>query len=126
MAFQTEWIVEPYIISTTFTGRTSVHDMKMAMLEYLGAAQLEQNLYILMDFMQAENVPSKLLDMPILAQIINHGNIRWLVIAKEAADSSYMTQFLARDKVKTVRSREEALKFLIAMMRLEMSDDTSK
>ena len=125
MAFQTEWIVEPYIISTTFTGRTSVHDMKMAMLEYLGAAQQEQNLYILMDFMGAENVPNKLLDMPILAQIINHGNTRWLVIAKEAADSSYMTQFLMRDKVKTVRSREEAIKFLVAMMKLEMSGDNT-
>lgn len=115
MAFHTTWLDEPYILVTTFSDVVTSIDLKMAMLEYLGAAQ-EQPTYFLMDFTQANYVPEKLLDLPLLLQVMNHANTRWMAIVKPESDASYMTQLLTKDRSRIYRDRESAVYFLRKMI----------
>ncbi len=121
MTFLTGWIHEPYILGTDFTELTSVGDVNMAMLEYLGAIQ-EQEMYFLMDFTATGDVPGELLKLPSMLQVVTHANTRWIAIVKPekpGSASSTMTQMLARDKIKTFRDRQTALAFLRSMVRLD-------
>jgi hypothetical protein len=121
MAFHTKWLDEPYILVTDFAGVVTSIDLKMAMLEYLGASQ-EQPMYFLLDFMQANYVPEKLLDLPLLLQVMNHANTRWLVIVKPEVEASYMTQILTKDRARVFRDRESAASFLRKMVELESAE----
>ncbi len=115
MAFRTRWLQEPHILETHFAGVVTSIDLKMAMLEYLGAAQ-EQPMYFLLDFMEANYVPEKLLDLPLLLQVMNHANTRWLVIVKPEVEASYMTQILTKDRTRVFRDRATAEQFLRKMV----------
>lgn len=114
MAFRTEWVAAPHILGTQFTDSTTVSELKLVFLEYLGAAQ-EQDIYFLLDFTGVV-VPNQLLTLPSLLQVINHANTRWMVIVKAQSAASYMTKLLNRDKVKIYRERDTALSFLKAMV----------
>ena len=118
MPFRTEWVHDPYILATKFSGRVSGSELKVVMPEYLGAVQV-QTMYFMLDFMEADGVPPEMLNLPAILQVINHANTRWLVLAKPESASSYMTQLLSRDKVKTFRDRETALGFLRGMVRVD-------
>lgn len=120
MSFRTEWLEEPYILGTHFDQHSSVSEVHLVMLEYLGAAQ-QQPIYFLLDFSET-NAPSGLLSLPSLLQVINHANTRWLVIVKPASMFSSMTQLLSRDKVKIMRDSASALEFLRGMVRLDNSE----
>lgn len=120
MSFRTEWLVEPYILGTSFDQNSSVSEVHLVMLEYLGAAQ-SQECYFLLDFSNTV-APSALLTLPSLLQVINHANTRWLVIVKSASNYSSMTQMLSRDKVKIVRDSVSGLEFLQAMLRLDLAE----
>lgn len=121
MTFRTEWIREPYILGTTFSNNTSVTDLNLIMLEYLGAAQ-EQKVYFLLDFSNVV-VPNELLSLPSLLQVINHANTKWLGIVKAETSSSYMTKLLTRDKVKMFRTREDAISFLETMVKIDQGEE---
>lgn len=121
MPFLSKWVNEPYILKTHYTGRVSGSELKVSMLEYLGAAQT-QPMYFMMDFLEADGVPQEMLNLPAILQVINHANTRWLVLIKNESASSYMTQLLTRDKVKTFRDRETALGFLRGMVRIDTGE----
>ncbi|MDQ7025953.1 MAG: hypothetical protein Q9P01_03960 [Anaerolineae bacterium] len=125
MPFLSTWVHEPYILKTYFSGRVSGSELKVSMLEYLGAAQT-QPMYFMMDFLDADGVPNEMLNMPAILQVINHANTRWLILVKQESASSYMTQLLSRDKVKTYRDRETALAFLRAMVRIDTGEILEK
>ena len=121
MPFLSEWIHEPYILATRYTGRVSGGELKVSMLEYLGAVQT-QPMYFMMDFLDSDGVPQEMLNLPAILQVINHANTRWLILVKHESASSYMTQLLSRDKVKTYRDRQTALNFLRAMVRVDTGE----
>lgn len=125
MPFLSEWVHEPYILKTHYTGRVSGSELKVSMLEYLGAAQT-QPMYFMMDFLDSDGVPNEMLNMPAILQVINHANTRWLILVKHESASSYMTQLLSRDKVKTYRDIETALGFLRAMVRIDTGEILEK
>jgi hypothetical protein len=118
MPFFSEWVDEPYILATRYSGRVSGGELKVSMLEYLGAAQT-QPMYFMMDFLDSDGVPQEMLNLPAILQVINHANTRWLILVKHESAASYMTQLLSRDKVKTFRDRATALGFLRAMVRID-------
>ncbi|MCA9913906.1 MAG: hypothetical protein KC496_11180 [Anaerolineae bacterium] len=122
MAFHTSWLEEPFILATTFSDVVTSIDLKMAMLEYLGAAQ-EQPTYFLLDFTQANYVPEKLLDLPLLLQVMNHANTRWLAIVKPESEASYMTQILTKDRTRIFRDRESAAYFLRKMIAYDAAEE---
>ncbi|MEO1288087.1 MAG: hypothetical protein AAFV93_09970 [Chloroflexota bacterium] len=119
MTFRTEWVAD-HILGTTFNTSTSVSELNLVMLEYLGAAQ-EQKVALLLDFSDVL-VPNDMLSMPSLLQVINHANTQWLAIVKTETSSSYMTKLLVRDKVKMFRDRQTAIDFLQAMIRIDGYD----
>lgn len=123
MAFRTEWLHDPYILATTFTENLTATDLKIALLEYVGAAHELSDMYFLMDFSGVPQVPNRLLQTPLLLQVVNHGNTRWLAVVKPEDPSSYMTRLLTRDKLKTFRDRESARAFLEGMVRLDLGVD---
>ena len=121
MPFISEWINEPYILATNYSGRVSGGELKVSMLEYLGAVQT-QPMYFMMDFLESDGVPQEMLNMPAILQVINHANTRWLIMVKTENAYSYMTQLLSRDKVKIYRDRQTALGFLRAMVRIDTGE----
>lgn len=114
MTFRTEWVATPHVLGTQFESNTTISELKLVFLEYLGAAQ-EQDAYFLLDFTGVV-VPNQLLTLPSLLQVINHANTRWMVIVKEQTANSFMTKLLNRDKVKIYRERDTALSFVKAMV----------
>jgi hypothetical protein len=123
MAFRTEWLHDPYILATTFTENLTATDLKIALLEYVGAAHELSDMYFLLDLSGVPQVPNRLLQTPLLLQVVNHGNTRWLAVVKPEDPSSYMTRLLTRDKLKTFRDRESARAFLENMVRLDLGVD---
>jgi hypothetical protein len=122
MTFHTEWVNEPYIMETIYEGRVSGNDLQMSMLEHLGAVQ-EQDLYILLDFSDADRVPPSLLELPALSQVVGHGNMRWLAIVNPEGDTdSYTAHLMVNDKVKIFLNRESAVAFLRGMVRTDTGD----
>ena len=121
MPFISEWIHEPHILATRYSGRVSGGELKVSMLEYLGAVQT-QPMYFMMDFLESDGVPQEMLNMPAILQVINHANTRWLIMVKTENAYSYMTQLLSRDKVKIYRDRQTALGFLRAMVRIDTGE----
>ena len=121
MPFISEWINEPYILATHYSGRVSGGELKVSMLEYLGAVQT-QPMYFMMDFLESDGVPQEMLNMPAILQVINHANTRWLILVKSESAYSYMTQLLSRDKVKIYRDTQTALSFLRAMVRIDTGE----
>mgnify|MGYP000250566100 CR=1 FL=1 len=121
MTFRTQWLDELHILHTVFENNPSMGDLNLVMLEYLGAAQ-EQEIYFLLDFTGVD-VPTNILKLPALLQVINHGNTQWLCLVKPEAKSSYMTRLLSRDKVKTFRKTENAIGFLRGMILSEKGND---
>lgn len=119
MAFQTQWVNEPYIIETYYTGQVSGSEFDMNMLEYLGIVQA-QPVYILLDLSEVESLPMQLLQLSSVGQVINHANTSWLaVVMPEQAENIRTTRMLARDKVKLFPDRVDALAFLRAMVRID-------
>lgn len=114
MTFRTEWVASPHVLGTQFEDNTTISELKLVFLEYLGAAQ-EQDIYFLLDFTGVA-VPNQLLTLPSLLQVINHANTSWMVIVKAQAAGSFMTKLLNRDKVKIYRERDTALSFVKAMV----------
>ena len=123
MSFRSEWLVEPHILGTSFEQNTSISELNLVMLEYLGVAQ-ELSMYFLLDFSRV-NTPTGLLTLPSLLQVINHGNTNWLVLVKAESNSSYMSKMLARDKVKIFHDTDTALSFLYEMLSLDTGQDFS-
>ncbi|GAB5492773.1 MAG: hypothetical protein Phog2KO_29880 [Phototrophicaceae bacterium] len=114
MTFRTQWLDEIPVLHTVFEDSTSMSELNLVMLEYLGAAQ-EQEVHFLLDF-TGINVPTNILKLPALLQVINHGNTKWLCLVKPETRASYMTRLLSRDKVKTFRKTDNAISFLQGMI----------
>ncbi len=119
MAFYTEWINEPYIIATNYTGHVLGSEFDMNMLEYLGIVQA-QPAYILLDMSKVESLPTQLLQLSSLGQVIAHPNSSWLsIVIPGQVENIRTTRMLARDKVKLFPDRNTALAFLRAMVRVD-------
>lgn len=119
MAFQTQWIHDPYIIETVYSGQVSGSEFDMNMLEYLGIVQ-SQPAYILLDLSEVASLPSQLLQLSSLGQVINHANTAWLaVVMPGQSEYARTTRMLARDKVKLFPDRTSALAFLRGMVRAD-------
>jgi len=121
MPFQSDWINEPYILMTAYSGYVTGGDMDTSMLQYLGVAQA-QPIYILLDFTRADRVPSKVLELSSISQVINHGNTRWFIIVSPKDQASYATRLLSGAKIKTFHDRVSAVAFLRGMIRLDTGE----
>jgi len=122
MPYQSQWVHEPYIRVTGYVGRVTIEDLKATTLEYLRILQ-QQKLYCVLDFTESEGgVPSQVLNMPSLLQIINHANTMWLAIISPTGESTYTAQLLIREKVKIFADRATALAFVRAMVRMDTGE----
>lgn len=122
MTFITNWLHEPYIMATTFTGMVAVTEVDTVMLEYLGALQETEDLYFLLDFARSASVPTTLLRLSSISQVVNHGNTRWFAVVNPVGFDQLTTRLLVRDKVKVFDTREKGLGFLRGMVRLDKGE----
>jgi len=122
MTFMTKWINEPYIMGTVFTGMVAVNEVDTAMLEYLGALQQEQEMYFLLDFARAASIPTTLLRLSSISQVVNHANTRWFAVVNPVGFDQFTTRLLVRDKVKVFDNRDKGLGFLRGMVRLDKGE----
>lgn len=119
MTFHTEWVYDPYIIETRYSGLVSASEVDMNMLEYLGIVQA-QAVYILLDLSKVDSLPNQLLQLSSLGQVIAHPNASWVgIVTPGQPEYIRTTRMLAQDKVKLFQERESALSFLRAMLRVD-------
>lgn len=119
MPYMTRWIHEPYILDTTFTGILSVSEIDEVMNDYLARLTEQSSLYILVNFARAVTIPTTLLQMDSVVEVLNHENLQWLVMVNPVGFDSNTTRLLAQDKVKVFDNKEKALGFLRGMVRLD-------
>lgn len=119
MPYMTRWIHEPYILDTTFTGILSISEIDEVMNDYLVRLGEQSSLYILVNFARAVTVPTNLLQISSIIEVINHNNLQWLVTVNPVGFDSNTTRLLAQDKVKVFNNKESALGFLRGMVRLD-------
>lgn len=119
MPNMTRWKHEPYILDTTFTGILSVDEIDEIMNDYLGRLNEGASLYLMVNFARAVSIPTTLLQMDSVVEVLNHANLQWLVMVNPVGFDSNTTRLLAQDKVKVFESKEKALGFLRGMVRLD-------
>jgi len=115
----TRWIHEPYILDTTFTGLLSVDEVDEVMNDYLSKLDNDSQLYIMVNFSRAVTIPTTLLQMESVIEVLNHDNMQWIVLVNPTGFDSNTTRLLAQDKVKVLDNKDNALGFLRGMVRLD-------
>lgn len=119
MPFMTTWVHKPYIVKTVFTGITSITEVDAVMRDYLTKLDDGNGLYCLVDFERVINIPTTLLQMDSIIEVINHSNTRWFVVVNSIGFDSTTTHLLTQDKVKVMSAKDKAIGFLRGMVRLD-------
>jgi hypothetical protein len=119
MPFITNWVHTPYIINSTFTGIVSITEVDAVMQDYRMKLDDSNGLYVMIDFERALSIPTTLLQIDAIIEVINHSNTRWFVIVNPVGFDSTTTNLLSQDKVKVVNTKNKALGFLRGMVRLD-------
>ena len=119
MPFMTSWVHHPYIVRSVFTGIVSIIEVDAVMRDYLSKLNDGHVLYFMIDFERAAAIPTTLLQIDSIIDVINHANTRWFTIANPVGFDSNTTHLLMRDKVKIMDTKAKALGFLRAMVRLD-------
>lgn len=119
MPNMTRWLNEPHIMSTTFTGIIDVDEVDDVMHEYLAKLNDDRNLYIMINFSRAVKIPTNLLQMDSIIDILNHNHLQWFVLVNPVGFDSNTTRLLVQDKVKVFNDKDKAVGFLRGMVRLD-------
>jgi hypothetical protein len=119
MPFMTNWVHKPYIVKSVFTGIVSIIEVDAVMRDYLSKLNADHMLYFMIDFERAASIPTTLLQIDSIIEVINHVNTQWFVIVNPVGFDSNTTHLLMQDKVKIVNTKAKALGFLRAMVRLD-------
>lgn len=119
MPYMSRWINEPYILCTTFTGNINVDEVDTLMQEYLERLDERSSIYIMVNFARAASIPTTLLQMDSIIDVLNHDNVKWFILINPTGFDSNTTRLLAQDKVKILDTKDNALGFLRGMVRLD-------
>ena len=119
MPHMTNWVHEPYILRTLFTGILDIDEVDHVMQDYLDKLEINQPLYFMVDFGRAASIPTNLLQIDSIIEVMNHEKTQWFVFINPTGFDSNTTRLLVQDKVKTFESKEKALGFLRGMVRLD-------
>jgi len=113
------WVHTPYIVKSVFTGIISITEVDAVMRDYLTKLNDGNELYFLVDFERVINIPTTLLQMDSIIEVINHSNTRWFVLVNSVGFDSTTTHLLTQDKVKVMGGKDKAIGFLRGMVRLD-------
>ena len=119
MPFMTNWIHQPYIVKTVFTGIVTISEVDAIMNDYIDKLNEGHKLYFMVDFERTVTIPTTLLQMDSIIEVINHTNTQWLVVVNPSGFDSTTTHLLTQDKVKVLQTQSKALGFLRGMVRLD-------
>lgn len=119
MPFSTNWVHSPYIVRSVFTGFVSVDEVDAVMRDYLAKLNAGHTLYFVLDFERAISIPTTLLQVDSIIDVINHDETRWFVVVNPVGFDSTTTNLLTQDKVKIMGTKNKALGFLKGMVRLD-------
>lgn len=119
MPYMTRWVNEPYILNTTFTGLIDVDEVKELMHDFLEKLDSGAKLYFLVNFSRAVTIPTTLLQMDSIIDVLTHDNTQWFVLVNPIGFDSNTTRLLVQDKVKVFENKDNALGFLRGMVRLD-------
>ena len=119
MSFSTNWVHSPYIVRSVFTGYVSIDEVDAVMRDYLAKLDDGHALYFIVDFERAVSIPTTLLQIDSIIEVINHIETKWFVVVNPAGFDSTTTHLLSQDKVKIMESKNKALGFLRGMVRLD-------
>ena len=122
MPFMTQWVNPPHIVKSVFTGIVSISEVDTLMRDYLSKLDDNLALYFMVDFERAISIPTTLLQIDSIIEVINHENTRWFVVVNPIGFDSTTTHLLTQDKVKIMSAKDKALGFLRGMVRLDTGD----
>lgn len=119
MPYMTRWIHKPHILSTTFLGIVEVEDIDEVIHDYLAKLNEGIKLYAMVNFSRAVTIPTNLLQMEPIIEVLTHPNTQWFVLVNPVGFDSNTTRLLVQDKAKVFNSTDKALGFLRGMVRLD-------
>jgi len=91
----------------------------MIMHEFLDILNGHEGVYFILDFGRAATVPTTLLQIDSIIDVMHHANTVWFAIVNPTGFDNNTTQLLAQEKVKIFDSKDKALGFLRGMVRLD-------
>lgn len=119
MPYMSTWIHESYIYRTILTGLISIDEVDTIMHEYLDILGANKNVYFILDFGRAATVPTTLLQIDSIIEVIHHTNTQWFAVVNPTGFDNNTTRLLAQEKVKIFDNKDKALGFLRGMVRLD-------
>lgn len=119
MPYTSTWVNAPYIYRTVFTGLVSIDEVDAIMQDYLSTLADNQQVYFMLDFGRAASVPTTLLQIDSIIEVIHHDNTQWFAVVNPTGFDNNTTRLLAQEKVKLFDSKDKALGFLRGMVRLD-------
>jgi|GEM_PF-1454330 len=119
MPYTNTWVHEPYILRTTLTGLIIVDEVDGIMHDYLDILNQQDAVYFILDFGRAATIPTTLLQVDSIIDVIHHTNTQWFAIVNPTGFDSNTTRLLVQDKVKIFDDKDKALGFLRGMVRLD-------
>lgn len=119
MPYMTNWIHKPYIVNSVFIGIVSIIEVDTVMRDYLSKLDDGLLLYFMVSFERAASIPTALLQLGSIIEVINHANTQWFVVINPTGFDSNTTHLLTQDKVKIWTTKDKALSFLRGMVRLD-------
>lgn len=105
------WIDQPLILSNDYIGKITSQDAE-AMVNSVQEAVRQGPTYIIVDLRQATSLPTNLIKIGSLTELVNNPNLRWLAIVGPNAVAKFLINLLARNRAVVFGSREEAEAFL--------------
>lgn len=105
------WLEEPTIMVAEYSGEVTTEDLDHALvacLEYLE----NYTIYFMVDMTTVEKMPTNVLKMATLSQLVNHERARWFAFVKPNILVKFAMQVMHRNFARTFEEKDEALAFL--------------
>jgi len=119
MPYTSTWVNKPYILRSTLIGLITVDEVDDIMHEYLDILNQHDAVYFILDFGRAATVPTTLLQIDSIIEVIHHDHTQWFAVVNPTGFDNNTTRLLSQEKVKIFDNKDKALGFLRGMVRLD-------
>ena len=105
------WLDEPTIMVAEYSGDVTTDDLDTALTACLGYLDHEI-IYFMVDMRTVDKMPTNLMKLASLSQLVNHENARWFAFVKPNILVKFAMQVMHRNYARTFEEWDAALVFL--------------
>lgn len=105
------WLEEPIIMVAEYSGAVTTEDLDEALKMCLAYLE-DHTIYFLVDLESADSIPTNLLKLASLNQIIDHERSRWFAFLQPNTLVKFAMQVMMRNHARVFDNRDAAVAFL--------------